>query len=169
MGYKHSEEMKAKLSEMRKGFKHSPETIAKMSASRKGKIPSAETREKMRLAKLGKPHSAEHSAKIAAGNRGKTISTETRAKIGAGRRAFCAAQKAKKPLYVIRHAEIGSFVQWFQHGETKGQIQAALTLFTSPKGHYELLMQDGTAEDYERLVAEHEDLRPLTKPNLRVV
>jgi group I intron endonuclease len=76
LGYRHSQESRAKMSAARpkdfspmKGRKHTPEALAKISASRKGKGCGPRTPE--RLAKIGaaqrgRPKSAEHRAKIAA-------------------------------------------------------------------------------------------------------
>lgn len=110
-GHSHTNETKAKMSEVRsgegnpmfgkthtlesieknrqsnRGKKRSIETRKKMSASQKGKKRSprtAEHTEKLRQANLGRkqgPHSAEHKAKLSAAKLGKPKSEETKQKI----------------------------------------------------------------------------------------
>lgn len=70
-GYKHSDETRAKMSEVLSGEKnpfygkkHSDEARAKIIEANKGKIVSAETRAKISAAKKGKTLSAETRAKI---------------------------------------------------------------------------------------------------------
>lgn len=75
----------------------------------------------------------------------------------------------RKPIYKVFNEEIGTFIQHFIYDETKGQREAWLKVYTYPRGHYDLLMDDGTAEDAKRFEAIYEDLRPLTPPVLRVV
>lgn len=152
-----------------KGYKCSAETIEKMKAARGGKPLSDEHKAALSIAHTGKIRSPEHAAKIAEANRGRVQTPEARAKMAAARKAYYAAKKARKPIYRVFNSEIGTFVQWFQYGETPGQIKAALTLFTAPKGHFEMLLVDGTAEDYARLTAEHENLRPLPPVQLTLV
>ena len=84
LGYRHTEDAKARMSAARRGRFHTPEWKAKISAAHLGmkhtpesrmKIsdaksnPSPETRLKMRIAKLGKKLSPGHRAKISAANR----------------------------------------------------------------------------------------------------
>lgn len=165
-----------------RGYKLSEETKAKMSAARKGKpiseahkqalrVPkSEETKAKMSAAHTGKTLSDETKARMSEAQKHRAApSAETRAKISAARVAAAARKRERKPIYLLIATEIGTWVQWFKHSETEGQRETALTLFTSPKGRFELLMEDGTAEDYARLVQEHENLRPLPTVTLRSV
>lgn len=59
------------------GFRHTEESKAKMSASSVGYIPSPETIEKIRITSTGRKHTPETRAKISASNMGKTHSPET--------------------------------------------------------------------------------------------
>ena len=169
-----------------KGFKHTPETIERMKAAAKrraqdpviraklgngsrGKPKSEETKAKMSAAKKGRPLTEEHKAALVAGRSNYVMTDAHKAAIKAGKAAARARRLAMKPAYRVFNNEIGTFVQWFQHGETKGQIEAALRLFTAPKGHYELLSEDATAEDYDAFVARWEDLRPLPPRQLKLV
>lgn len=73
------------------------------------------------------------------------------------------------PIYKVFNREIGTFIQWFVHDETEGQINAALEYFIFPRGHFELLTDDGTEADYLEAIAQWEDLRPLATPLLATV
>jgi hypothetical protein len=93
-GRKFTDEHKRKLSEAarlrgycRKDYKHSPEIRAKISKGRKGKPMSEEQKKQISLTmtgkrsnRLGKPrkHSEETKAKIGAKSRGRIVSQETR-------------------------------------------------------------------------------------------
>ena len=69
LGYKHTDEAKAKVSASKKGMKRPTFTI--------------ETRERMSIARRGKKHSPEHRYNNAAARRGKPLSAEHRAKLSA--------------------------------------------------------------------------------------
>jgi len=80
LGYKHSDESKAKWKDQRAkfvGVPRSQEIKDKIRASTKGRKFSDESREKMRLAKLGRKHTEETKAKM----RLKTYTDEAREKL----------------------------------------------------------------------------------------
>jgi group I intron endonuclease len=77
LGWKHTEESRAKLGVHRRGIRHSEETKAKISAAKLGKKLSEEHRAKL----AGKVLSDEHKAKIGAASMGRAVSKETRAKL----------------------------------------------------------------------------------------
>jgi hypothetical protein len=83
LGWKASEETKAKQSASRKGRRHSPEARARMSLAKKDISP--ETRLKMSLAQKGRKVSPEAAAKVSAANKGRKASVETRAKMSQSR------------------------------------------------------------------------------------
>ena len=99
LGFQHSDETKARISEARKGKKHplwgthlSNETKAKISKAFKGKKLSDETRAKMSKATKGEKHpmwgkqrSNETKAKISKAHRGKKLSDEHRQKMSVAR------------------------------------------------------------------------------------
>ena len=64
LGYKHTEETKAKISESIKGIERSEETKEKFRQRMLGYNPSEETREKLRQANLGKKKSEESKKKL---------------------------------------------------------------------------------------------------------
>jgi group I intron endonuclease len=84
LGFKLSDEAKAKLSAYFTGKKASPETRAKLSLAHRN--PSPEYRAKMSAIKKGEIRSAETRAKIGAAHKGKPLSAETCIKIGAASR-----------------------------------------------------------------------------------
>ena len=90
-GYKHSEEVKIRLSKMSKGIAKPPRTKThrdNMSAAKKGKTASDETKAKMSATRKGKPDSRKNT----------TRSQETRDKIAASMRL--ARAKASQPDHV---------------------------------------------------------------------
>ncbi len=113
LGFKHTDESRAKMSAAKKGKSHkphSPETKAKIAAKlkgrpspakgkpspKKGQKCSPETCAKMSAAKKGKkgkPHSEETKAKIAATSKGRKHSNETKAKMSAAQKAAWARRK----------------------------------------------------------------------------
>ena len=83
LGYKHSDESRAKIGAAKKGKKQSPEHRYKIGAAHKGKKRkplSPETRAKIGEAQKGKSKSPEHRAKMSASHKGRKHSEETRAK-----------------------------------------------------------------------------------------
>lgn len=80
-GKTHTDEVKAKLSLLRKGSVNSPETRAKLSIINTGKTHTPETRKKMSVAKTGYSPSAEHRASLSRAGKGRVFSDETREKI----------------------------------------------------------------------------------------
>ncbi len=86
LGYKHSEETRAKVSEaLRNRPPISEETRAKLSASKKGRAVSAEAREKMsKAAKNRPPVSTETKEKLSKALTGRPVSEKTREKISTG-------------------------------------------------------------------------------------
>ncbi|MCK9370949.1 NUMOD3 domain-containing DNA-binding protein [Candidatus Dojkabacteria bacterium] len=89
--FKHSEETKRKLSEMKKGKKPSKEAIENMRKAQVGRKHSTETKEKIRLANLGKKHTEESKRKMgerSKGNKwnvGKKYTEERKRKISQSR------------------------------------------------------------------------------------
>ena len=82
-----SEEVKSRLSALRKGKRHSDRTKAKIAAAMKGKPKSEEHKIKISKANKGRslpPRSEEHKAKISANRRGKGI---RRSKLQIGRKS----------------------------------------------------------------------------------
>lgn len=86
VGWTHSVETRARMSQSHTGAKKSDETKAKMSlaaSTRVRKPHSEETKAKMRASHLGKKHSAETKDRLRVVNKGKVISEETRARMSA--------------------------------------------------------------------------------------
>ena len=73
-GFKHTDEVKAKISAAHKGKPKSDETKAKISAGNKGKVMSDESRAKMSAAKKGKKRGPykKRAAKLTGPNEGQT-------------------------------------------------------------------------------------------------
>jgi len=93
LGYKHSEEIKRKISKAilkrreKLGYIHSPETRKKLSKAKRGTIISEETKKKIsktrlkRKERLGYLNSPKTRRKISLGNLGKKMSEESRLKM----------------------------------------------------------------------------------------
>ncbi len=88
VGFKHSEEVRKKISESKKGLSPSEETRIKISESLKGKTHSEKARRKMSEAQkgelnhfFGKTHSEKAKRKISEAQKGKVIQDETRRKM----------------------------------------------------------------------------------------
>jgi len=88
LGYKHSDEHKAKTSAASKGRVCSVETRAKISAACKGRVVSAEARVNMCAAQKGRSLSDKTRATLSVAHKGKVLSVETRAKISAARKGI---------------------------------------------------------------------------------
>src|SRR5690606_21349539 len=83
LGFYHSSETKAKMSEAKKGITRSEEMKALLSEANIGKTLSADTNTKISETKKGKTLSAETKAKMSEAKKGKILSAETRAKSSA--------------------------------------------------------------------------------------
>lgn len=81
VGFKHTEEAKAKMSAAHMGVPRSPETRAKISASHMGLRHTPETRALLSAIGTGKRRSPESIAKTRAANLGSRRTSETRAKM----------------------------------------------------------------------------------------
>lgn len=84
VGYRHSDETRAKISAALKGkgHPHTEESKRKIGAANKGnKRPDLAARGRSRLGKPGRPHSKETKAKIRAWNIGRVFSETTRARM----------------------------------------------------------------------------------------
>jgi group I intron endonuclease len=110
LGYKTSEETKAKLSAALKGKKRSPETRAKIGAGHKGKVISPEARAKMRAAKLGKVLSTTVRANMSASLRAR--GPEWRAKLSAARIGNKYSLGRKHPPEVLAKISAASLTMW---------------------------------------------------------
>lgn len=102
-GYKHSEEMNIKRSNMLKGKRLSNETKAKIGIANKGNTHSEKAKVKIGIASkgknnpmFGKTHSKEAKARIGIFHKNKELSNETRAKISASLKGRTPANKNKK-------------------------------------------------------------------------
>lgn len=105
LGYRHTPDTLAKLSDLKKGRPLSPETRAKMSVVRKGRPQSPEHRANLIAAISGNtyhscPHTPEARARISASMKGITRSPETRAKIGMAVMKYWANRKIRSN-YII--------------------------------------------------------------------
>jgi hypothetical protein len=83
----------------RLGWKHSDETRAKIAAANTGKKHTAETRDKMSAANTGKKHTAETRDKMSAAQKSrprKPHSAETRARMSAAAKARCERKRLAK-------------------------------------------------------------------------
>ena len=100
VGYRHSPEVLAKISETKKNSPRVAEHIAKLAEANRGKHPTPETRAKQSAAHKGKPKSPEWRTKIAAANTGKQFTPERCANI--------AASKTGKPLSAEHRAKISA-------------------------------------------------------------
>ena len=88
LGFRHSDETKARYSEVRRGMRMPPRTaehMQKIADAKRGKKQSVAFCENQSRMRKGVPKSAEHVAKVAAANRGKTRSAEVRAQMSAAR------------------------------------------------------------------------------------
>ena len=101
LGYKHSAEVRAKMSSLQIGRVHSAKSRANMSAAHKFRKPkSAETRAKLSVAHRGKVFSAEHCANISAALTGQVPSSVARANMSA-------AQKHRRKQEQLSMEEMG--------------------------------------------------------------
>jgi hypothetical protein len=83
VGYRHTDEAKAKMSKARKGKPRPPGFGPKISAALKGRHHSPETRAKIGDVHRGLKHTPEARAKMSAALRGRIITSEARTKIAA--------------------------------------------------------------------------------------
>ena len=86
IGYRHSPETLAKISEIKKNSPRAAEQIARLAELNRGRHPTPEARAKMSASRKGRTISAEHRAKLIAANTGKQFTPERRAKISAAHR-----------------------------------------------------------------------------------
>ncbi len=143
-GRKHSEETKAKMSEVHKGKKHSEETRAKLSEANRGRKLSEETKAKMSEAHKGKKLSEETKAKISEASKGKKLSEETRAKISESNSG------ENHPMYGKKHSE-----------ETKAKMSGAQS------GENNNLW-DKNIEQVRQAIVLHADGIPMNQASLRL-
>lgn len=95
-GFTHSESVKLKMSQARKGVKKSKEMREKLSASTVGKSYSEETIRKMSTSKIGKKHSDETKKKISSSLLGKIKSEVSKTK--------CSLSNSDNRVYVFEHS-----------------------------------------------------------------
>ncbi len=110
LGFRHTEESKAKMSESKMGNTHkvgyvaTPEAKANMSAAATGRKASDEAREKIRQSLMGREVSPDTRARIGAANRGHTRnlgikrSDETKARMSEARKAWWARKRAEEAI-----------------------------------------------------------------------
>jgi len=103
LGYKHTDEAKAKMSASAMGkkyllgYKPTTATREKISAALMGKPKTAETRAKMSVAQKGhKKNTKEVRAKLSASAMGRTFTDETKAKLSASLKLYHARHKTKE-------------------------------------------------------------------------
>lgn len=94
-GIKHSEEIRKKISNAKKGKKHTEETKKKMSNAVRNKI-SDESRKKMSDSKKGTKHSEETKKKMS--DTRKNISDETRKKLSDAKKGKKHSEETKKKM-----------------------------------------------------------------------
>ena len=80
-GHKHSETTRQLISESHRGMKHTSETRVKMSKSHTSLVASDDTRQKMSAAHTGKKHTEETKMKCSVANKGRVFSEEHRRKL----------------------------------------------------------------------------------------
>jgi group I intron endonuclease len=115
LGWRHTEESRAKLGAHRKGVKMSDETKAKISAAKKGKkfspeelakrpkrILSEETKAKIGASSMGRVQSAETRAKMSLSQSGKVRSEETCARISAAKLGTVMSAEAREKMSISR-------------------------------------------------------------------
>lgn len=97
IGYRHSPETLAKISETKKNSPRAAEQIARLAELNRGRHPTPEARAKMSVSRKGRKITPEHCAKLIAANTGNQFTPERRAKIGAAHRGrtLSAEQRTK--------------------------------------------------------------------------
>jgi len=102
-GRKHTEETRARLSEMRKGRILSEETKAKIAESSKGKLHTDEARDKISKARTGMSFTEEHRANIGKASLGRPVSSETRKLMSEQRKGVPFSEDRKENMARAQH------------------------------------------------------------------
>jgi group I intron endonuclease len=109
------------------GYTHSVESLAKLSEINKGKSLSAETKAKISIAQSGKSLFAETKAKLSEINKGKSLSAETKAKLSEIKKGKAHSAetllKMNEALSGYNHPMFGKSVS----AETKAKLSEALS------------------------------------------
>jgi len=95
IGFKHTDEMRRKLSEVKKGKKMDEETKKKISKANKGKCISEKQRKQISEARKGMKFTEEHRKKIGESKRGIKLTEEHKRKISKGNKGRDAWNKDK--------------------------------------------------------------------------
>lgn len=113
LGYRHTQETRAKIGLIHKDLRHTPEARAKIGASlignkrRLGSHPTAATRDRMSSAHIGHHHTQEARAKISLARKGMQLTPESKAKISR-------ANKGRHPSPETR-AKISVAMRGYRH------------------------------------------------------
>lgn len=125
-GYRHTEEIKNKLSEMKAGKerpKHSEETKNKLSEINKGKKLSEEHKRKISEANKGKKHTEEALRKISEASKGRIYSEEHKRNISESIKKWHADRKAKRQNNMTNTEMIKTLKQLLKTQPTNLKLQ----------------------------------------------